>query len=298
MSAADIAVKVFRQLEPPDFRVLLAIELAMKRHEYAPEKTIPNLANLSLRETAYRLSHLSKIGLIRRWQGPYIGYILNTAGYDCLAINAHVKAGVLQAFGKPLGVGKEADVYDALTPEGKRVAVKFHRLGRISFRQTRRVRGYVAELPHVSWLYQSRLAAEREFEALKLVHACGVSVPEPINQSRHVVVMGMIEGVELYHCPEIQKPQEVLDEILFNVKKAYVKAKVIHADLSEFNVILQPDQCPLIIDWPQFVKKDHPNAERLLARDVRNITRFFSRKFGVRVDIKRFIKSLLNCTDI
>ncbi|MEM2936535.1 MAG: RIO1 family regulatory kinase/ATPase, partial [Candidatus Bathyarchaeia archaeon] len=214
MSAADIAVQAFRRLEPPDFRVLLAIELAMKRHEYVPEKNIPKLANMSFEETDYRLSNLSKMGLIRRWRGPYIGYILNTAGYDCLAINAHVKANILQAFGKPLGVGKEADVYDALTPEGKRVAVKFHRLGRTSFRQTRRVRGYVAELPHVSWLYQSRLAAEREFEALKLVYPCGVSVPEPINQNRHVIVMGMIEGVELYRCPEIQKPKEVLDEIL------------------------------------------------------------------------------------
>jgi len=286
MSAADIAVQAFRQLEPPDFRVLLAIELAMKRHEHAPEKTIPKLANLSWRETDYRLSHLSKMGLIRRWQGPYIGYILNTAGYDCLAINAHVKAGVLQAFGKPLGVGKEADVYDALTPERKRVAVKFHRLGRISFRQTRRVRGYVAELPHVSWLYQSRLAAEREFEALKLVYPCGVAVPEPVNQNRHVIVMGMIEGVELYRYPEIQKPQRVLDEILLNVKKAYVEAKVIHADLSEFNVILKPDQHTLIIDWPQFVKRDHPDAERLLTRDIRNITRFFNRKFSSKSHLR------------
>jgi len=285
MSAA-LAVQVFRQLEPPDFRVLLAIELAMKRHEYAPEKTIPKLATLSLRETDYRLSHLSKMGLIRRWQGPYVGYVLNMAGYDCLSIKAHVKAGVLQAFGKPLGVGKEADVYDALTPEGKRVAVKFHRLGRVSFRQTRRVRGYVAERPHVSWLYQSRIAAEREFEALKLVHPCGVSVPEPINQNRHVIVMGMIEGVELYRSAEIQKPQRVLDEILLNVKKAYVEAEVIHADLSEFNVILKPDQHSLIIDWPQFVKRDHPDAERLLTRDIRNITRFFSRKFGIKTKLK------------
>jgi len=66
----------------------------------------------------------------------------------------------------------------------------------------------------------------------------------------------------------------------------HVKAKVIRVDLSEFNVILKPDQHPLIIDWPQFVKKDHPDAERLLTRDVRNITRFFSRKFRVKTKLK------------
>jgi hypothetical protein len=43
------------------------------------------------------------------------------------------EANILEAFGKSLGIGKEADVYDALTPRNERVAVKFHRLGRISF---------------------------------------------------------------------------------------------------------------------------------------------------------------------
>ncbi|MEM2936534.1 MAG: RIO1 family regulatory kinase/ATPase, partial [Candidatus Bathyarchaeia archaeon] len=62
--------------------------------------------------------------------------------------------------------------------------------------------------------------------------------------------------------------------------------KVIHADLSEFNVILKPDQHILIIDWPQFVKRDHPEAERLLTRDIRNITQFFSRKFGIKTKLK------------
>lgn len=286
MSAADIAVQVFRKLEPEDLRVLLAIELAMGRYQYVPEKAIPKLARLSWREVSYRLSRVENFGLIRRWAGPYIGYVLNTAGYDCLAINALVKAGILKAFGKPLGVGKEADVYDALTPKGRRVAVKFHRLGRISFRQTRRVRGYAAERPRVSWLYQSRLAAEKEFEALKLVYPYGISVPEPINQNRHAVVMGMIEGAELFHCVEIPNPDKVLEEILFNARKSYLEAEVIHADLSEFNVILKPDWHILIIDWPQFVKRDHPNAEHLLRRDIENVTQFFRRKFGVGTRLK------------
>jgi len=282
MSSADIAVKVFLELEPEDFRVLLAIELDMSRHRYVPENDVPSLAGLPGREVAYRLNRLDGFGLIRRWVGPYVGYALNTAGYDCLAMNALVKANILEAFGKPLGVGKESDVYDALTPDGERVAVKFHRLGRTSFRQTRRLRGYIADRRHVSWLYQSRLAAEKEFEALKLVYPCGVAVPKPISQNRHVVVMGMIEGAELYRTPEIPQPQKVLDEILVNVKKTYRKAGVIHADLSEFNVILKPDWHILLIDWPQYVKTDHPNAEMLLKRDLRNILRVFWRRFKIR----------------
>jgi len=36
---------------------------------------------------------------------PLRGLYLNYAGYDCSAINALVKAQVLESFGKPLGVG-------------------------------------------------------------------------------------------------------------------------------------------------------------------------------------------------
>jgi len=282
MSSVDIAVRVFRRLEPQDFRVLQAIEADMARHRYVPVKDLPKLTKLNPRELDFRLSRLRRFGLIEYWVGSYNGYVLYTSGYDCLAINALVRAKVLEALGKPLGVGKESDVYDALAPKREQVAVKFHRLGRMSFRQTRRVRGYIAERHHISWLYQSRLAAEKEFEALKLVHACRVAVPKPIGQNRHVVVMGMIEGAELAEFNEIPNPEKTLKEVLLNIRRAYDKAGAIHADLSEFNIILQPDWHILIIDWPQYVKKDHPNAEQLLERDVRNIVHFFKRKFKTK----------------
>ena len=292
MSSVDIAVKTLSHLEPEDFRVLMIIELDMSRHRYVPENDILRLSGFSRKQIKYRLDRLSKFGLIYRWVGSYIGYALSTAGYDCLAMNALVKANIIEAFGKPLGVGKESDVFEALTPNGRRVVVKFHRLGRISFRQTRRLRGYIADRRHISWLYQSRLAAEREFEALKMVYPEGVSVPEPIGHNRHVVVMGFIEGAELYRVPEVPNPDEVLDEILENVRIAYKKAGVIHADLSEFNVVLNPDFHILIIDWPQFVTVDHPNAEALLKRDVKNILTFFKKRFNVKRDINEALESI------
>lgn len=284
MSAADVAVRVFRTLESEDFRVLQVIEAAMSRHRFVPKEVIAKFADFNLEEAAFRLRRLSRFRLIRHMRGAYVGYTLNYAGYDCLAINALVKGNILEAFGKSLGVGKEADVYDALNPEGERIAVKFQRLGRISFRQTRRKRGYTTE--KASWLYQSRLAAEREFRALKLVFPHGVAVPEPISQNRHVLVMGMIEGAELAECKEIPEPKKILNEILLNVRRTYLKMGVIHADLSEYNVILKPDTHVLIIDWPQYVARDHPNADRLLTRDVRNILRFFGRKHLLKTKLK------------
>jgi RIO kinase 2 len=281
MSSAEVAVHVFRKLEGEDFRVLNIIETAMSKREFVPKEQIAKYAQLPLERIDFTLSRLNKLGLIYSMRGAYVGHTLNYAGYDCLAINAFVKAGLIEAFGQTLGVGKEADVYDALTPEGMRIAVKFQRLGRISFRQTRRKRGYAAE--HAGWLFQSRLAAEREFQALKLVYQHGVAVPEPLSQNRHAIAMGIIEGAELAKWKEIPKPEKVLKEILRNVKKAYLKAGIIHADLSEYNIILKPDMHILIIDWPQYVMANHPNGQQLLMRDVKNVLKYFIRKHRLKV---------------
>jgi len=284
MSSAEVAVQVFRNLDNEDLRALQVIETAMSKHEFVPKEMIAKFAKFRRGETEFRLDRLDKLRLIRQTKGAYVGYTLNYAGYDCLAINALVKAGVLEAFGRSLGVGKEADVYDALNPKGEKIAVKFHRLGRISFRQTRRKRGYATE--GISWLFQSRLAAEKEFQALKLVFPHRVAVPRPIGRNRHVLVMGMIEGAELAEWKEIPKPEKVLAEILQNVRKSYMKASIIHADLSEYNIILKPNMHILIIDWPQYVRRDHPNAQQLLTRDVENILQYFKRKHMLKIKLK------------
>lgn len=286
MSTVERAVQIFKSLENADFRALTGIELGMESHTYVPFDEIVRFSELPPAEVSFRLKRVQRFELIQRWTGPYVGYFLNTAGYDCLAINAMVKAGVLEAFGNRLGVGKEADVYDALTPKRERVAVKLHRLGRISFRQTRRARGYLADRRHISWLYQSRLAAEKEFQALNLVYPAEVSVPKPIAQNRHLIVMGLIEGSKLSDYFKIPNADVVLQEILQNIKNAYSKAGVIHADLSEFNIIIRPDWHALIIDWPQYVTKDHPNAKALLQRDVSNVCSYFKRKFKVKTKLQ------------
>jgi len=287
MSAVDIAVRAFRKLEPEDFQILQAIEQQMKNYEHAPKDAIHKQTNLPPQEIDYRLPILIKKGLIQGWRGQYTGYSLTTAGHDTLAINALVKADIIEAFGKPLGVGKESDVYDALTPTEQQVALKFHRLGRTSFKKTKRKRGYITKYSYTpDWHQQSRIAAKKEYTALKLLHPKGVAVPEPIKQNRHVLVMSMIEGAELYHHPKLPDPQAILKEILVNVRRAYQDAHIIHGDLSPFNIILQPNQHILIIDWPQNVTTKHPNAKELLERDIRNVLTFFKRKHGLKKSLK------------
>lgn len=292
MSSADVAAKLVRTLENNDLRVLQVIESAMSQHEFVSEEQIADYTRLDLaREVDFRLNRLDKMGLIYRMQGAYTGYTLNYAGYDCLALNALVKGDVIDALGKSLGVGKEADVYDALTPQNTRVAIKFHRLGRISFRQTQRKRGYIKQ--HASWIFQSRLAAEKEYRALQLLSPQKVAVPEPISQNRHVIVMSMIEGGELARYRRITRARNVLKEILRNIRRAYMKAGIVHADLSEYNILLKPDGHILIIDWPQYVTKDHPNAQSLLARDIENILSYFSRKHKIKTKLEEALEYIM-----
>jgi RIO kinase 1 len=61
------------------------------------------------------------------------------------------------------------------------------------------------------------------------------------------------------------------------IKKLY-RANLVHGDLSEYNILIKNRE-PYIIDISQGVPLDHPLAEELLQRDVKNISRFFNKKF-------------------
>ena len=55
MSAVDIAVGAFRDLEPEDLEILQAIETQMKNYEQAPVEAIHKQSNLARQEIEYRL---------------------------------------------------------------------------------------------------------------------------------------------------------------------------------------------------------------------------------------------------
>ncbi len=280
MSAVEIAIEAHNELEPEDHKILQAIERKIKNYEYAPKNAIPKEAKLPTQEVEYRLPKLIMNGLVQGWRGKYTGYNLTTAGHDILAIHVLVKEDIIKAFGKTLGVGKESDVYDALSPNEERVAIKFHRLGRTSFKKTKIKRDYTTEYNYTpNWHHRSRIAARREYMALKRLHINGVAVPRPIKQTRHVLVMSLIEGAELFRYRNLRNPENILTEILFNIRNAYQKVSIIHGDLSPYNIIVKPNEHILIIDWPQNISKNHPNAKQILERDIQNILAFFERKY-------------------
>ena len=297
MSMDEFLTGVFRKLEPEDFRVLTAVELGMVSHAYTPIEDVVRYSSLPREEVLYRVKRLNGFRLIRGVVSPFEGYVLNYYGYDFLALNALVKAGKLEALGKPVGIGKEADVFEGLTSSGEKVIVKFHRVGRISFRKTKRVRRYIADRTHISWLYQSRKAAEKEFEALEILDRVNAKAPKPIAQNRHVVVMGFFSGVELVNVKAVDEPLPLFRDIIDEVKRVYSKAGLIHGDLSEYNVIIKEDGDFMLIDWPQFLMQSDPESESYLKRDVEKIVGFFNKRFKLKLNPSRVLKYVLGLAD-
>lgn len=60
------------------------------------------------------------------------------------------------------------DIFEVATEDGTVLAMKLHRLGRVSFRAVKSKRDYLKHRRSYNWLYLSRLAALKEFAFMKV----------------------------------------------------------------------------------------------------------------------------------
>ena len=267
--------------------------MGSRNHELVPTPLIAQIAGIrSGSGVNNSISNLAKIGLIAKIKNAkYDGYRLTYGGLDYLALHTHTKAGTLYSVGNQIGVGKESDIYVCADETGRQLVLKLHRLGRISFRTVKANRDYLRKRSSGSWMYMSRLAALKEFEFMKVLRREGFPVPEPVGQSRHTVVMGLIDAFPLRQISSIGDPASLYAELLSLIVQL-AQCGLIHGDFNEFNILVDERQeddgtvslIPTIIDFPQMVSIDHANAEFYFDRDVEGIKRFFSRRFGFTSD--------------
>ncbi|WP_448577711.1 RIO1 family regulatory kinase/ATPase domain-containing protein [Thermosphaera sp.] len=284
----------YKSLTERDFAVLRAIEEYSSRYEYVPLELIEKRTRIIEEHLMLILSKLSKLKMVKKESiAGYKSYRLTYLGHDMLALNGLVRKNVLEALGDKIGVGKESEIYIGLAPGEVKVAVKFLRIGRTSFHRTKILRTWVEE-PHTSWYKQARIAAEREFKALKELSLQRALVPTPFGYDRHVVVTEYVEGVELYRRPTLENPEEVFWKAIDTLRIAYQDVGIVHSDLSEYNILVRvDDQTPLIIDWPQYVYRDHPSSMDLLRRDVEYLVKFFNKVYRVDIQIEDALKKIL-----
>lgn len=284
--------KLLTKLDKEDLRILMAIEIGMKRSEYVTINNIKFYSRYPMEETLFRLKRVHKHDLLIRNTSKHdVGYTLNSQAYDLLALHALVERNTISQLGPILGKGKESDVYGCMDDNNDVYALKVYRMGRASFKNIKSLRSLIGERGHLSWLYVNRLAARKEYEALEKIYELNLNTPKPIGFNRHMIVMEYLRGKELVYCREIEDPLYIFEKIVNQVRIIFQKAHMIHGDLGEFNIVVDEEGNILIIDWLQWIPSDHPNARLILHRDIENICLFFRKKFDIESDIDEIIAS-------
>ena len=279
-SSTDIAASLIMRLKPEEWQALRALEKCTLGKATTSAESIAKVSGQPLDRVTFGLSELNK----RKLVGSGRTFELYAPAVDLLALKFYSEKDYANALGKLIAKGKESDVYEVLSPKGELYALKIFRLGRTSFKDvTRKRRAAPRQLN--TWLDVNYQAARREFNALNRLAGVTKNVPTAVATNRHTVLLKELPGIRLTNRPDLSDPRETLREVVETVRDAYKKAGMINSDLSEYNILTDGKEVWLI-DWPQWVGVEHPNARDLLKRDLGAVAKFFVRSYGISVDVE------------
>ncbi len=205
--------------------------------------------------------------------------------------------GVIDRLDFPISTGKEGNVFRASTEDGKLLAVKIYRTSNATFMDMAK---YINGDPRFKGIMTNRrkliLAwASKEFRNLQRYTEAGLRVPKAVARNQNIIVMEYIgdevaPALELRNV-KLEDPADVAHQMLEFVRQGFQKAQLVHADLSEYNVLVKGDEL-VFIDVGQAVLTGHPMAREFLERDLRNIARYFKR-LGVSIDAASEMKEVI-----
>ena len=184
--------------------------------------------------------------------------------------------------------GKESKLYLALNPQEELVAVKIYLTSSSEFR--RGILRYIEGDPRFEGVRKDTRSliytwAQKEFKNLERAFNAGVKVPRPIAVHRNILVMEFI-GDEEGPAPilkevEARDPRRALKTIMSYIHRLFRGAKLIHGDVSEYNIMVKGDEL-VLFDFGQAVLTSHPLAEEFLRRDINNALNYFQRRGALR----------------
>jgi RIO kinase 1 len=204
-----------------------------------------------------------------------------------MTINELRRDGIIQYIETSLAAGKESKVYLAVAPDSSLRIVKIYLIVSAEFKKRMQ---YIAGDPRFSDLKPGSRSfimtwARKEFKNMQTAHAVGVRVPLPIAVKKNVLVMEFVGDSEGNPMPALINTEEITlndyQQVIEQMTMLYQKAKLVHADLSEYN-IFKTDLGIMLFDFGSAIDIQHPNSKQFLLRDVMNINRFFEKR-GIEV---------------
>ena len=205
-----------------------------------------------------------------------------------MTIYYFMNKGIIDEIYGSVKAGKESKLYWGIDKEGNKLAIKIFLTVSAEFKKGMLV--YIQGDPRFAHVRRDTrslvyLWAQKEFKNLHGAFQAGVSVPKPIAVRNNVLIMEFVgeDGVSAPLLREVQlkNPERTYRQILANVKRLYRKAGLVHADLSEYNIMIWKGK-PVLFDVSQAVSREHPMSSKFLRRDLENINRYF-RRLGVDV---------------
>lgn len=203
--------------------------------------------------------------------------------------------GYFENLESPISVGKEANVFTAITKDHERIVAKIYRLENCNFNK---MYDYLITDPRYNDVKRNArqvvfIWTQREYRNLMIAREA-IRVPKPIAFKDNIILMEYIgddvPAPELKH-QDPKDPKKFFDKIVENIRKLY-KIRLIHGDLSAFNILNDNDE-PVFIDFSQGTMTDATNAKELLVRDVKNVCDYFKKRFSMKIDEEKIYKKII-----
>jgi RIO kinase 1 len=208
-----------------------------------------------------------------------------------------MKDGVIDTLEYPIARGKEAHVFRGQSKTGP-IAVKIFHTSNAVFRNLMQ---YIEGDPRFGGLKRKHrdlvtIWVRKEHRNLIRMRKWGLNVPVPLGVFRNVLVMEYL-GDDVESSPRIKDVEIDEIEIVYGTLLRYLsilwqKAKLVHADFSEYNILWHHGE-PVVIDVGQSVTSQHPNANDFLVRDVTRLVEWVNRN-GHEVEVAETMYDLLN----
>ncbi|XP_029001978.1 serine/threonine-protein kinase RIO3 [Betta splendens] len=128
-----------------------------------------------------------------------------------------------------------------------------------------------------------RLWAEKEMHNLARMKKADIPCPQVVLLKKHILVMSFI-GKDHIPAPKLKDAMLGFEDlkaayyqVLHMMQQLYQECNLVHADLSEYNMLWHEGKVWLI-DVSQSIEPTHPHGLEFLFRDCRNVSTFFQKR--------------------